>query len=116
MKTKFGISYGLTGLICYLSGIVNIYLLTIVVGSVLYFENDDNLRFNALQAFVFTIGVNVITYVLFKVNILLVPEMLIAKLFEIFKVIVLIYGGIKAVHNIKVRLPLISDWIEKIEL
>lgn len=115
-KTKFGLSYGLTAAVCYLSGIVSIWLLVALAGIVLYFEDNKVLRFNVLQAFVITLIATVSISILNAVNILFIPDALIASILRIVKIVVLVYGAVKSLDNYKVKLPVITDWLEKFQI
>lgn len=114
-KTKFGLSYGLTAAVCYLSGIVSLLLLAVLTGIVLYFEDNKVLRFNVLQAFILTLIITVIINIINAVNILFIPDTLFVRILVIVKILVLIYGAAKSLDNYKVKLPVITDWLEKFE-
>lgn len=111
-NTRMGIHPGTIAALCYFSGIINSLIVVIIAGAVLYLENDEDLRYNVLQAVIivllFGILLNLTSYVKLPFSL----PYLLKHIIRTVEVVILIYSGLKSKSGKKVEIPLLSNLIE----
>ena len=112
-KTKLGLSYGLTASLCYFSAIISTLTAGLIMIMVLYVEENEDLRFNVLQAFTIAVFMGIVSQITYIINLPFSIDDFIRNIINALELVVLIYAGIKAKDNDIVTIPIVTKWLDE---